>query len=537
MKSCLRTLISVVYFLTNVALAHAVETHFWAERKAAAARRKSTDRAAGLTLPSDNAAPAGLTQEQYELLAQIPAALQLDKGFLENISVSGVAAPPPLRSGIHPQSLPSASREGGDTPAWLSSLLLPYGAIREIHVSPHPDAPWVLHIQDVHGVLEAQRNMASLIQRLRETTGLGIVGVEGASGPFSFAPYEAYGDPDATAAVADYLMEKGYIGGPEYAALTSPRPPLLWGVEDSALYGNNLSVLKESLRVSPDARKWLGRLTAAADRLKERHYSPALREFDERYSAFEARRESLGDYVRYLLEGAGRNGYSNLRNFLEAWERERTLDFRAVEAERLQLVETLAKELPEPRLAALVQKSLLYRLGRLTYGDYHRFLRNLCEGNGISLRRFTRLNAYIDYVFLAERINRNELLDELAAAEKRTQDRLAIRPEQKRLVAAGRHLALLGKLLGNAMTPADWAYYKTVRPDVLAVAESLASLLDPGEDAIEPVSAEALAPYERFCEYATRRNESLVDNLLVVKEYWPFCCMKKKVATLSQVDG
>jgi hypothetical protein len=46
----------------------------------------------------------------------------------------------------------------------------------------------------------------------------------------------------------------------------------------------------------------------------------------------------------------------------------------------------------------------MYRLGRISYGDYYRFLRALCDESGINLMSLAQLSAYVRYVLLAERL-------------------------------------------------------------------------------------------------------------------------------------
>jgi hypothetical protein len=63
----------------------------------------------------------------------------------------------------------------------------------------------------------------------------------------------------------------------------------------------------------------------------------------------------------------------------------------------------------------------------------------------------------VDYVLLAEEIDRNGLLDELEARERFVEASLALTPEQKRLAAASRRLGLTARLVKHQMTPDDWA--------------------------------------------------------------------------------
>jgi hypothetical protein len=471
--SCLA--ISFLFFYSSVLTAHAAESNLWEERRQATRQLKERPSLAeslpAVGITENQLASAGLTQEQYQLFAQLPRAASFDMGVHENVSISGEAARQPVTSGLSlpaapPVSKPDSKRpprsEWKDSPTWLSTLILPYGAIRDLHLASRPDAPFIIHLQDAHEIAEAQKNIAAMIQGLREERGISLVGLEGAQGGFALEPYRAYADRDVTKGIADYFLREGYIGGPEFAGITAENPPLLWGVEDLADYESNIQAFKDSVKFKPVAHAFLREAARETERLKSLSYSAELQEFDRNFSAYKSRQGTLGDYVRYLLDTypQSRRGYTNLFLLMSALDWEAALDFKEVEKERMALVELFAKKLTNEQLSLLVQQSLQYRLGHMGYGDYYRFLRRLCLENGIDLEGYGQLKSYINYVLLAEQINRNDLLMELGDLEQKTQDSLARRPDQERLVAAHRNLLILQKLTSHSMTPADWIYYE-----------------------------------------------------------------------------
>jgi signal transduction histidine kinase/membrane protease YdiL (CAAX protease family)/predicted nucleotidyltransferase len=515
--------LSFVFFHSSVLTPYAAEAEFWSQRREAAQKLKEkpslADSVPALGLTAAEGARAGLSAEQYQLLAQLPKATNFDFGVTENVSLGSLAEPGTRLKGADLSAPPKRSEPQDATPTWLSTLVLPYGSIRDIHLSRTSSAPLIIHIQDAHEIEEAQKNMAAMIRGLREERGVSLVGLEGARGAFNVDPYRGFPDESVTRGIADQFLKAGYIGGPEHAALTAQEPPLLWGLEDLSLYESNIQSFKDSIRFKPQVQAFIGGARSTLAGLKEKAYSRELKEFDRHFEAHKSRQESLGAYVRYLMtayEGSGR-GFLNLHLLLDALTWEETLDFKRVEKERLELVELLAKRLPEEQLSLVVQQSLLYRLGRMSYGDYHRFLRKLCRDNKVDLDQFSQLNSYVTYVLLAEQINRNELLIELSNLEGAAQASLARTPEQKKIAELNRHLMLLEKLTSHSMTQADWYYYYSRRADILALGAGLAAVAR-GLGAETPPAPEDLAavirPFEEFCEYAMRRNAGLVDNLL-----------------------
>jgi hypothetical protein len=483
-----------MYCVSTAVLAHAAEANFWTQRRRAA--RGGAGELAQLPL-------SVLTHKPLDFLrggAPFPVA--------ESTMPTGSSAP-----------LPEAFQ------AALGSVA-PYGSVREVHISQRPGAPLVIHIQDAHGIVEAQRNIAGMIAALADSPspwkgeGRGggekervplLVGVEGAAGPFNLGPYRDWPDAEAVKKVADYFLVDGTLGGPEFAALTSPRPPVLWGVEDPGPYLANVAALKASFAKKQVLQKALSGYHAAIAKLKTTFYSRELKEFDTRFQAYQDGRETLAAYMKFL--GAGSS--PNLRLLHQALTAEESLDFKVVERERRSLADRLARGLPKTDLDALVHHSLEHRAGALGYGDYYRHVESLCRRNRVALDDLPQFKAYMAYVRLAESINRDALLDEIPRRERHVADGLALTPEQKKLVALTRRLALLDKLSTQAMSPQDWVAYENERHNIHRLPRDLRSLPLPsaGEGRGGGWFESILAPFENFCSTAVARNTALVNNL------------------------
>jgi hypothetical protein len=260
--------------------------------------------------------------------------------------------------------------------------MLPFGYIREMRLSENPRAPLIVHIQDAHGMEEAQKNIAKTIEAVVRGWPLAVgnqqprannqqqvlVGLEGASGELDTALFREAAEPETVRRVADKFLKDGHIGGPEFAALTLPAPPRFLGIEDDALYEQNVQALRDSLSRREEAKTLLARMRAQAEGRKQTVYSAALNDFDRHQAAYRAGRETLSEYVRYLLNGPPKksdslsswerarvreNVFPNLFLLLEALALEGTLDFKKVERERLRLVESLTQRLSQGQLADL----------------------------------------------------------------------------------------------------------------------------------------------------------------------------------------
>lgn len=493
-----------------LALVHAefstlwAESSFWQERRQAARRVQAPVPLASPSLPLSGAA----TQETPEVLS-LPPTVTLDPHKSQSLS-------------------PSVISGRQDGPEGLASLVLPYGTIDQIYKAPQVGAPLVIILQDAHGVLEAQENMAALLQALQKTNGVKLIGVEGARGKFSLDPYRAAVEGDSALKIAHYMLRQGYIGAPEYAGLTAPLT--LWGVEDAALYERHAQTLRQALARKTVLAEHTAEARSSAEKLKAMVYSPALLAFDRRVSAYARGQVGMADYAAVLLSaGISAADYPHLKRLKQALDLESALDFKAVEAARLRLAKALTEKLSPAELEGFVQQSLACRDGRLGYGAYHQGLRALCRRKEISLHSYGPLNAYIDYVSLSDAIDRRGLLEEMARAQAAAQKALAKTAEEKRLLVLDRRLSLLEKLAGLRMTPDDWRDYQADRREILRAPGELAKrgakTKSPWDNA-----ADSLAPFEGFCRLAEERNTALLQNLLAKME-------KDKARTAVLVAG
>ncbi|MBI4395704.1 MAG: GNAT family N-acetyltransferase, partial [Elusimicrobia bacterium] len=479
-------MLAVLFFYSNVLAGHAAEKGFWEQRQAAAKERSQ------VSTPN-------------QLLAQLPEARAVRFGAPAGFT--NLLLREPISSRPNPSSFPKR----------LSKIVLPYGYVKEAYTSTMPGAPVLIHVQDLHNHAQAQRNVAGFLRDLRRDLGVNLVGLEGAAGAFSLEPYRQYPDLDIVRSLADSFLEDGSIGGPEYDGIVSENPPLLWGIEEGSLYAENVQALKEASLLAKTAEDVLNRLSRSLDVLKDAVYSPELQQFDRRFVAYHEKGEGLGAYVRFLLAGTSSSQWPNLRRLAEAVSWEEKIDFKAVELDRKRFVEDLARRLNDEALTKLIRQSVDYRSGRITNGDFYRFLESLCRENKIDLAVYGRMEPYIRYVFLTEKIERDKLFSELARLEGEAQGASVKTPEQKKLAEAVRDHALLSKLFRHKMTPEDWGAFQARRRNILDISLTMRSLAAEAALPSAPSSKELaslLGPYERFCSSALQRNDAFVRNLL-----------------------
>jgi hypothetical protein len=143
--------------------------------------------------------------------------------------------------------------------------------------------------------------------------------------------------------------------------------------------------------------------------------------------------------------------------FLEALEKEETLDFKKVEQQRAGLLESLAQKMNPTQTNELVSRSVSYRAGHLTYGDFYRWIGALCEDVGVPLSQFPAMAGYIRYVLLSETIDAEDLLAECDGVRRFCFEQLAKTDDERDLINQSRYMTLVEKLLDFSLTPDEWA--------------------------------------------------------------------------------
>jgi hypothetical protein len=493
---------TVVYFASNGVLFHGAEINFWNERRAQVKRHSSSS-----------------------LLSQLPSPPTV--GLLPSPVDSPAVGSRPSASfvgGVSRADVDAArtSLSLGGSAEWLDSLLSPFGIVRDIHVSSHSDRPLIFHIQDIHGNVDAQRNIAHMIGALSVDRGVTLVGLEGADGPFDLDDLRRFPDRDVAEQATGWGIKKNLIGGAEKIGITSEKLLTLWGIEDNALYTANVEAVKRSMAQRSGALSFLIEFNSALDRLKMATYSPLLAAYDANARAYESGHRGLAEYVAILTSlDRGKSSLPsrspNIVLLMEAFALESKIDFKEVERERTNMVSQLAQKLNPTALKGLADQSLVYRSGGLSYSQYYAYVHGLCKSAKVDVDRFPALMDYIAYVGVSERINRARLLTEMTDLEETVATDLARGDRDRGVLSLSRDSHLLGKLLNNTMTPETWAQYQTRRDEVkgcVARATVLAKASGIDFNVVMPKNFDELvSPAENFCRLALERNAALTERL------------------------
>ncbi|MCG3204206.1 MAG: hypothetical protein KCHDKBKB_00916 [Elusimicrobia bacterium] len=379
----------------------------------------------------------------------------------------------------------------------LKSVPLSHSTVKEIFDVPSAPAAPVVLVQDIHLNPEAQGNIAKVLASLIDEKKVGTIGVEGAFGDYDFSPFHAFDEKKIVEEVSRDFLESGYLSAPSYVGLNRLQTSVRFvGVDDPKSYEANVKAYLSTREMLPAVERNLGSASKSLAKKKTLVFTPALQEFDGLRAAYDHGQIGLGVYAKKLAAMGGEVGFE-LERFLLAHQMESSLDFSRVDQERKSVIEKLVGGLGEKEAKTLLQQSVAYRLGHMSYGDYYRQMRETCQKNGIDLSKTPAFDNYIRYVLLSDGLSAEKLFREVGELEKDVLKQMALTPEQEKLIAQSEFLALAGKLVKFELTPEEWGSYKATVHGPWT--------MDYGPN---------LSSFERFYEAADLRSHKMIRNLL-----------------------
>jgi len=161
----------------------------------------------------------------------------------------------------------------------------------------------IIQIQDVHAHAAAQQNIAAILERLRTVFGIETVALEGAWTSTSLPESHAIPTSREKQLLTGTLLEDDRISGPAYAAIMSPEPITLVGIENDALYEKNRSLFLAHLGRSKEIDTKLRSYEASLQESQRSTWGPELLAFAKAFGKFRET-SSLGKFFPILLKTA-----------------------------------------------------------------------------------------------------------------------------------------------------------------------------------------------------------------------------------------
>jgi hypothetical protein len=322
----------------------------------------------------------------------------------------------------------------------------------------------VVHIQDAHCNYEAQTNIYKMIELLVEKNKLKLLAVEGSEGVIDTGTFSSFPDQKIKKEVADYFMKKGRITGPEYLCIIGENKLDLFGIEKKETYMDNLNAFKKTMPYRPKFEKAVEAFKNVIDQLKPKIFNRELLEMDSKLNEYESQDLGFSKYCEYLIEKAKSKTidivpYKNMTNFAIVSSLENAIDFKKVDKERNDLVESIKNKLSRRYMSELVVRTTNYKNGKITAGEYHNYIVNLAKGKQIPTEKYENLDLYAKYMIAFENIDHDELLKEKERIEVEIKDKVYENSEQKTLDDFNKIIKTIDKFYQLEMARDDLEYY------------------------------------------------------------------------------
>ena len=181
----------------------------------------------------------------------------------------------------------------------------------------------VLYIQDAHDSLEAQENIAKIINHLVTNDGVKTVFEEGYEGPVLTDKYFGFiKDPMIKEKVSYFLMDHLRVGGAEYAHINRTRGFNLLGADSIKLHKENVDQYRLSAEKKEAVTKDLKALEKELKSLVDGRFPRPLKEWLKTKRQFDTKKLDLFTYLGRTMLLLGRNGVEKglglIRFILEA---------------------------------------------------------------------------------------------------------------------------------------------------------------------------------------------------------------------------
>ncbi len=161
---------------------------------------------------------------------------------------------------------------------------------------------FVVLLEDAHLENDAQLKIASVLHYLSKTWGIENVGVEGAQGEILHRTLSGFPHAISRKILADYLLSKKWISGPEYAALALEPKLRLYGIEDPQIYEQNRKAFLKGARIAQDHKQVISKMERTLESVSSLVDSKELRRFRREKTLWGKNKDHFERYALFLIQ-------------------------------------------------------------------------------------------------------------------------------------------------------------------------------------------------------------------------------------------
>ena len=410
------------------------------------------------------------------------------------------------------------------------------GRTRVVTTSGEPGRTTLIHIEDAHDSLEAQRKIVSILSALAKDYNVTTVALEGGAGDMDTALFKTYPDQAVAKKAADDLLREGRLNAGEFFALTSATPIAVYGAEEKTLYRENLKAFRDLLKQRETIASDIRGLSRSLEVLAERVYSDEIKEirrnearaFDEE-KGFTRRWERSKTLA--AAKGVSFENFAQLKILEEVSSLEKEISFEQANVERSKLLEVLKEKLNAEDSEALVLRSLEYKAGKITDAAYYLHLAGFISQYRISNSQYPQLERYTKYLALFESLDLSRVFDDLEAFEDSVKNAFYKTEDERALAKLEEEWKILSHLVSGEASSKEYLSFRATErsegveesfiqdPSTSLGMTNLSSLLTKYHvPAYEGMNLErilkAVPTARRFYDLASKRDKVLLERTL-----------------------
>lgn len=355
-----------------------------------------------------------------------------------------------------------SARSGKLVAEAIADLDIPYSTGRVTDSAYFEGGRVVVNIQDLHCHTEVQRNIARLLALIDKKYGLEKVYIEGASGDLDTSWINDIGQESLKKEVVESLLSSGRLNGSEYYSITSNRPRLLKGMENSKAYDENIVRLNKIIAQKKEIENVvMPGIKAETERIKGLYYGQKNRrigKISEQYSSGDIKAKK---YYKILQKYANENAvdlgsYENLERFLTVLKAQQQLNYGKVSVQLNKFLVSLKGKLPYKEWVQIQNKTKdISRLDEL-YIVLARVAKTIDlnqEGD------FAELKEFLDFVDINQKTDPMKLVAEEKALMNELLNRCSETQSEREIVFLVGFTEILSDYLNNKISAKDYAYF------------------------------------------------------------------------------
>ncbi len=427
-------------------------------------------------------------------------------------------------------------------PSELANVHIPstLGHVEERFVGSDPR--FVLIAQDIHANYEAQNNIAQIMQFLQTGKTRGnfqLMALEGGDAEVDPFLFKAMDDEAIRSQLIDYFMKEGSITGAERYLIEAKTPAKGIGVEDADAYMQNLGHFRKSYEQKDGIRQDLQVVQNFLSKLKPLVFTEELRQMNQKGHEFSDSKIQFTDYCALLKEIAQGQGvdlgeYKNFNLVNQMMDLEKAYDKEKVQDEKAKLIEAIQAKLVKEDAKVLLEKVLLFKLGKISNAEFYGNVLQMAEKCQIDLSAYPNVAKFAESTRLFDRINVGDVSAECEEIALILKEKMYKNPEQRDLDQLDMQITTMDRLLDLSLTREELVWYESSRGEWAG--EAIARFLEKmGKNYGVPIQvtediktiSERFLEMHGFYEVAKKRDEIMLENTLAAME-----SEKKKTAVL-----